>query len=329
MRLPDLVIGGAPKCGTSSLFRWLAAHPRVLGSSVKETNFLLDPGHPLLDPRRNVHQHGVAAYASFFPDARGAAAGADGPLLLEGTTHYLYQRTAPRVLAALDRPPHVLFVLREPAERVYSSFRYTRNNLGVLRADATFREFVALGSGGDPAALTEPRWGGKVEIWRNDVAYGRYAEHLALWAGVFPRERMHVFLAEDMWRDPRAFLRRIAPLVGIDPGFYDALPLDRHNESYRVRSPTVHRLARRAAALVPAGPLRWALRKGYFGVLAGGRPERSADDREVLAELRAAFAPHNRRLAREWGLDLSAWQAEPALRPAGAGPSGAGARVAC
>jgi hypothetical protein len=319
MRLPDLVIGGAPKCGTSSLFRWLAAHPSVRGSTVKETYFLLDRGHPLLDPARNVHDQGIGAYASFFPDAED-----DGsPLLLEGTTHYLYQQTAPRVLAGLERTPHVIFLLREPAERVYSSYRYTRNNLGVLRPGATFQDFVALGVGGDVAALTDPRWGGKVEIWRNDVAYGRYAEHLARWAEVFPRERMHVFLAEELWRDPRGLLRRLAERVGIDPAFYDAFPFARHNESYRVRSPALHRLARRAGAVLPrGGVLREVLRRGYFGALAGGRPESTDNDARTLRELRAEYAPHNRRLAEEWRLDLSAWEERPARGRAAAAAAG-------
>lgn len=320
MLLPDLVIAGAPKCGTSSLFRWLAAHPSVRGSAVKETNFLLDPGHPLLDAARNVHDHGLAAYASFFPEAGGD--GAPRPLLMEGTTHYLYQRTAPRVLGGLERPPHAVFLLREPAERVFSSYRYTRNNLGVLRPRATFRDFIALGEGGDVDAVTDPRWGGKVDIWRNDVGYSRYAEHLARWAQVFPRERMHVLLAEEMWRDPRALLRRLARRVGIDPSFYDAFPFDRHNESYRVRSPALHRLARRAGAVLPrAGVLRDVLKKGYFGVLANGRPERTDDDAAALRELRASYAPHNRRLAAEWGLDLGAWDERPARDRAAAGAS--------
>lgn len=308
MRLPDLVIAGAPKCGTSSLFRWLAAHPAVRGSSVKETYFLLDRGHPLQDPARNVHDHGLAAYASFFPD------GKDDPpaLRMEGTTHYLYQQTAPRVLAGLDRPPHVVFLLREPAERVYSSYRYTANNLGVLRPGATFRDFLRLGEGGDASAVTDPRWGGKVDIWRNDVGYSRYAEHLTRWAEVFPRERMHVLLAEDLWRDPRALLRRLAEGVGIDPAFYDGFAFARHNESYAVRSPTLHRLARRAGAVLPRGGLRALLRKGYMGVLASGRLERTDDDAAALRELRATYAPHNARLAREWGLDLGAWEARPA-----------------
>jgi hypothetical protein len=318
MRLPDLVIAGAPKCGTSSLFRWLAAHPAVRGSSVKETYFLLDRGHPLLDPARNVHDHGVAAYGSFFPEAEGG----EDALLLEGTTHYLYQQTAPRVLAGLDRPPHVIFLLREPAERVYSSYRYTRNNLGVLRPGATFRDFVRLGEGGDAAALTDPRWGGKVEIWRNDVGYSRYAGHLARWAEVFPRERMHVFLAEELWRDPRALLRRLAERVGIDPAFYDDFTFARHNESYAVRSPALHRLARRAGAVLPRGGLRALLRKGYMGVLAGGRLERTDDDDAALRELRAAYEADNARLAREWGLDLGAWDPRPARGPAAAAKSG-------
>ena len=50
--LPNVVIAGAPKCGTTSLFAWLADHPDVCGSNVKEARYFLDPGDPLFDETR-------------------------------------------------------------------------------------------------------------------------------------------------------------------------------------------------------------------------------------------------------------------------------------
>jgi hypothetical protein len=52
MSLPNLVIAGAPKCGTSSLFYWLADHPQACGSTVKETFYLMDEEHPLRRKRK-------------------------------------------------------------------------------------------------------------------------------------------------------------------------------------------------------------------------------------------------------------------------------------
>ena len=80
------------------LFTWLVDHPEVCGSVFKETRYFLDPGHPLLDPRSNYHEHGMAGYASHFRDCDGASA----RLILEATPHYLYQQTALEMLSEFD-----------------------------------------------------------------------------------------------------------------------------------------------------------------------------------------------------------------------------------
>src|SRR5689334_10681741 len=85
LTLPNLVIAGAPKCGTSSLYRWLADHPQAFGSAPKETFYLMDEGHPLLRKGSNFHTRGLAGYAEFF-DGRNEEA----RVIFEATTHYLY-----------------------------------------------------------------------------------------------------------------------------------------------------------------------------------------------------------------------------------------------
>jgi hypothetical protein len=76
MPLPNLIIGGAPKCGTSSLFQWLADHPEVCGSRVKEIFYLMDRDHPLLKAESNFHNHGLCGYESYFKKAQYAFRGA-------------------------------------------------------------------------------------------------------------------------------------------------------------------------------------------------------------------------------------------------------------
>ncbi|MCP5333794.1 MAG: hypothetical protein H7A13_10650, partial [Pseudomonadales bacterium] len=51
--LPNLIIAGAPKCGTTSLFDYLVQHPQVGGSSVKETCYVMDRGYPLFKAQSN------------------------------------------------------------------------------------------------------------------------------------------------------------------------------------------------------------------------------------------------------------------------------------
>ncbi|HEX6373493.1 MAG TPA: sulfotransferase domain-containing protein [Longimicrobium sp.] len=304
MALPNLVIAGAPKCGTSSLFGWLADHPQVCGARSKETFYLMDPGHPISRPEGTWHQHGLDGYRRWFD-------GQDRPgarVWLEATTHYLYQETAPRVLAALDPVPDIVFVLRRPADRVYSSFQYTRNNLAALRPDTTLAEYLALDADDSGNIVSGPRWRGSIPLWRSEVDLSCYARHLERWARLFPREKLHIVLLEDLTRDPRGTLQSLARSVGIDEGFYAEYPFVRRNESYQVRSHRLHELGWQISRRLPRMRLRTYLRDAYLRLATRKPSGLRDDDAAVLRDLDAFFVPHNERLAREFGVDLRAWE---------------------
>ena len=92
--LPNTIIAGAPRCGSTSLFEWLQAHPDVCGSTKKETYFLMDPG-ATVPPGPRLHDSDLQAYSQFFPENALAL-----PVILEATPGYLYQRTAVDVLGS-------------------------------------------------------------------------------------------------------------------------------------------------------------------------------------------------------------------------------------
>lgn len=302
MILPNTVIAGAPKCGTSSLFTWLVDHPEVCGSGFKETRYFLDPDHPLLDPRSNYHEHGMAGYASHFRHCDGGRA----KVILEATPHYLYQRTALEVLSGLDPLPTLVFLLRKPSDRTYSEFQFARNNRAVIDRGVTFREFVALVKSEDPSL------GGRRQL---DAAidHGKYITYLEAWADRFPRSKIHVFLFEDLQRDNRSFMQDVAASLEIDPGFYQTYNFPLKNLTYQVKFQVLHRVRSAVGRRIPRGPakklLHKATRRVYSAInIERIRPAKTPDDYEVLAELDGEFAPYNSRLAREIGVDLSAWQ---------------------
>lgn len=300
MTLPSIVVAGAPKCGTSSFFAWLTDHPEVCGARVKETFYLMDEDHPLVRPDASYHRGGLDRYREFF-----AACAGDGVRAAEATTHYYYQDTALRVLAALTPQPHVVFLLRSPAERIYSSFQYSRNNLSTIRADATFAHFLAIGEPGGDRLLADPGVRANLRLWSREVELSRYVVHLRRWAERFPREKLHVYLFEDL-RNPQALMRRAAADLGIDAGFYDGYGFPRRNESYSVRSQVLQRVGRRLGRHFPDA-VRSALRTGYLRALTRPQPPRSAEDVELIASLNADFAPWNEQLQSEFGVDLSPW----------------------
>jgi len=312
--LPNLVVAGAPKCGTSSLFRWLADHPQACGSARKETFYLMDEGHPLARRGPDFRARGLEGYAEFFA---GCKAGAR--VRFEATTHYIYQRTALEVLSQLPTRPRIVFVLRKPSERVYSSFRYSQNNLANVSRGLTFARFLELsksdGGGGD--ADWEELAGESAYVLRNDIKYSRYVEYVVPWVERFGRGRVDVLLFEDLKSNPRAFMKEFAARVGVDPAFYDSYDFPVKNETFGVRYPSLHRGVRKLNELVPAAGLKGALKRVYVRAQSGGKADGKADgnaagkspeDARALEELEREFRPFNRRLAEELGLNLSAWE---------------------
>jgi hypothetical protein len=298
--LPNAVLAGAPKCGTTSLFRWLADHPEVCGSSVKEARFLLDPDDCLFKKDSNVHELGLSGYEAYFEHCE-----SEGPkVVLEATPAYLYQRTAPEVLSSLEPAPELLFLFRKPSERTYSQFQYLQ---GRARIDnrLDFRRFVDLVREGDPSIPTH----GHANL---ALAFSRYSDYLPAWLDRFPSEKFHFFLFEDLRRDPRSFVQAVAIRLGLTPSFFDDYDLRSENRSARLRSAWLHRTRRRLGRRVPPRTrehLKAATGRAYalLNVESSGGG-RTSDDEEALAELDREFEPFNDRLAALTGLDLSGWR---------------------
>jgi Sulfotransferase domain len=304
--LPNLVVAGAPKCGTSSLFRWLADHPQACGSTRKETFYLMDEGHPLARRGRDFRARGLEGYEEFF-----AGCDAGARVVFEATTHYIYQRTALEVLSQLPTRPRIVFLLRKPSERVYSSFRYSQNNLANVSRGLTFARFVELskanGNGND--AEWEELAGESAYVLRNDIVYSRYVEHVVRWVERFGRERVDVLLFEDLKSNPRAFMKEFAARVRLDASFYDSYDFPVKNETFGVRYPSLHRGVRRLNELVPSAGLKGALKRVYVRAQSNGSSTgKTPEDARALEELEREFRPFNRRLADELGLNLSAWE---------------------
>jgi len=295
--LPNVIIAGAPKCGTSSIFVWLSAHPEVCVSSRKETRYFMDAGHPLFDPEANFSNAGLAGYARFFAPC----VGRDLRVVLEATPGYIDQETAIRHIPEIETRPLNLFVLRKPTERIYSAFKNAKNNLAQLPKEMSFREFIELreNGAGDPAYH---------RLCRLAFSTTSYAEHLAKWIAAAGRANIRIFLFEDLKKDPAAFMRRLSCCIGIAAGFWDTRAFTAVNASRRTKSPVLHRLARRLMAAAPGFPGKGALIKAYELVNTGKPFSPAPEDTRARAELDERFRPATEELEKIAGIDLSCWK---------------------
>ncbi len=302
MALPNLIIAGAPKCGTSSLFQWIADHPDAEGSIVKETCYFVDAGSHVFDPANNFSSGGQAGYERFFPVSNRKA-----KIRLEATPTYLYQESALRLLPDLPNRPRFLFVLREPSAQILSTYRYFTNNWTHLKAGVSFADFLEMADRKDPRLAHN-------ELLRLAHANARYIDPLSRWRERVGEARMKVILLEDIQADRNAAMADLAAWLGLDPDFYADYPYPRENETYRVRSRMAQAINQQVRGLVARTPFYQPARALYRRLNTAKAPAPlSASDHAALAALRRAYAADNARLAALFDLDLTSWSHEAAL----------------
>jgi len=270
-RLPDFLIIGAPRSGTTTLAAYLDADPNVFVAPQKELLFF-----------DRHFAKGVAWYRAQF-----AAAG-DTKFAGEATPSYMYDDEAVRRMTEVVPDARLIVILREPVSRAYSSYWF---RVGLGRESRTFEEAVEDELRGRPSRRPFPE----------GLAASTYLPALERVAARYPRTALHVMLLEDLKNDPGAALQALRDFLGLEG---PAPPLDRSaNAPYRLRVPRLRRamLRRQAWRRLPFG---LAERIDRWNRVPFAYPP---IDPQVRDRLVRHFAPHNVALAAWLGRDLSEW----------------------
>jgi hypothetical protein len=298
--LPNLIIGGAPKCATSSLHAWLADHPDVLGSNPKETHYFVDPGTHMYDPGRHASL-GLDGYRQFFV---ATARTAHPRIVLESTPSYLYSDTALSLLPDLQTNPQFIFLLREPAAQIRSLYLYFRDRQRWIPHEMSFADFLAAMRTGSHTFQGN-------ELARNALAFADYRPFLERWRERVGEENMRVYLFEHLSACPQRFLEEVCGWLQLDDGFYREYGFPRENATYAVRSQSLHTLNIALRARLPKGRLYRFMRRIYRSANTAAPARPSLQEESLLRVLREDFAEANDRLAASFRLDLSAWNSKP------------------
>jgi hypothetical protein len=295
---PGAFVVGAPRCGTTALVSFLGQHPEVFVPYVKEPHHF---GRDLTG-RRGFEREDD--YLALFAEA-------GERLALEGSTWYLYSRTAAREIHAFSPDARIVVMLRDPVQLLRSWHAHV-----VLLGIEDIEDFAeALAAEGARAEGQGLRQDASIEKLRYR-RIPRFAEQLERYFDTFGRERVLVVLHEDFRRDNAGTVARVFEFLGVDPGFVPSF--ETVNAHAGVRSRTVRRLiehqpeAVRALVrrLLPART-RHALRDRLRQANTQPRA-REAGDAALDAALRTEFAPEVERLEALLGRDLSAWRNGPA-----------------
>ena len=308
---PDFFIVGAPKCGTTAMADYLAAHPEVFMAR-KEMHFF---GADLrFGPQ--FFRRDLAAYLSEFDAWKGQRRAG------EASVWYLFSTRAAAEIKAFSPEARIIIMLREPVEMLYSLYYYFL--FDGNEPLPTFEQALAA----EPDRL-EGRRLCRQTYFAQGLAYRRvvrYTEQVRRYIEVFGRERVHVIIYDDFAADVFAAYRQALDFLGVEskgcnPGF------DVVNPAKRVRSPALR--AAIGDPLVRSAVLalrRWVPRPVFAALQridarvrqSNARVERRPPlEPEVRARLKREFAPEVRRLSELLGRDLSHWSREQPSLPEG------------
>lgn len=318
-RLPDFLIIGAPKSGTTSLYYYLQQHPRVWMPAVKEPHwFLFDGPEPprLGGPRDPIRGREMirdwSAYQALFarcpPDR----------VCGEASVRYLY---SPQARAAIHkRLPDVrlIVILRNPVDRAYSAYR--RDRVTGAERCASFAEALADG----PRRV---RAGWLTGIFEE---LGYYARALKPWMATFDPARIRIYLYDDLVADATALVGDLYRFIGVDDAFEPDLS-QRFNITGRIRNPAWRLFWRSARGplshLLPYVPA--ALRGRLFKITAAlprVKDKPAPLDPRLREQLTDAYRDDVQALATLIGRNLNAWlepaplAAEPSVAPTSSRP---------
>jgi len=245
MTLPNFLVIGAAKSGTSSLYMYLKQHPQIFMSPIKEPHFFSfdsiskntkGPGDTIPQAITDITE-----YSKLFDKAK------DELAIGEASPTYLYREEAAERIFNLIPSVKLIAILRNPAERAFSAYMHV-----IRDGREKFNNFS------DAMAQEELRindnWG---PIWHYTKG-GFYYEQLSRYYNLFPSKQIKVFLYEDLINNQQNLLKNIFDFLNIDSDFIPDSSI-RYNISGTHKNVLIHSLSH--ALFNSPNPIRWLSRK--------------------------------------------------------------------
>lgn len=303
--IPDFLIIGAGKSGTTSIDQYLKQHPQIFIPSVKEPNFFGYENVRVEDLERNnpgeVYQFHKAVkqlddYLKLFEKAT------PGQMIGETSNLYLKNQQAPERIRYYNPDVKLIAVLRNPAERLFSRY------LHLARENELPKEKF------EDCLNKNSTW------WqRNDlIPEGFYFQNLARYYDLFPKENLRIFLYDDFKKDPQGLLRDIYAFLEVEVNFQADMSV-KYNESGFVKDNLSNKIFGRQGVVVSAA--KKILPEGAVNQLKNSIPIQrmltnvrsrnlirpSFDPSIKSALLTKVYAEDITKLSKLIGRDLSKW----------------------
>jgi hypothetical protein len=298
MALPNFLIIGVGKSGTTSLYHYLGQHPQAAVSKIREPKFLMYAGHldhPIQGKTPPFEVRTLREYEVLFAGSEDRRARTDispSYIVFPDQTIIGIRRYVPDA--------KMIVVFRQPADRGYSNYL-----MHVRMGDERLKSYLeALQAEKDGI----PRARGQIRTYFDR---GLYRARTERFLAEFPRDRFLFLLFDDLEKDPKGFLKQIFRFMDVDPEFSPDLS-KRHNAGAWPRSMRLHHLAtsmnpvkKGLVRLLPEG-IRKSLERTIHAHNLSAPP---ALDPELRRELTRNYREDILGLQDLIARDLSTWMA--------------------
>ena len=297
--VPDFMIVGAAKCGTTTLFGILGSHPQIFIPTNKEPWFFShvdeDIEKIVLGPQKDMIVNDVNEYLKLY-DGRGPS-----EVCGDASTSYLYdyEKTIENIkrLRASWENLKIIVVIRDPVERAYSHY------LNNIRSGSEARDF---------SECIKCSVDGVEERYRDYLQYGMYHDQIRAYKEQF--DNIAVILFEELVSCPEDILPSLFGFIGVDPT-HKLKNFPKENASGVPTSQYVSKIIFQknifktaAKTLVPARLRRMI--SGYIENKFMTRPDMTSGQREFLV---AYYKDDILRLEKFLGISLASWKSFPEL----------------
>jgi sulfotransferase family protein len=301
MTLPNFLIIGAQKSGTSAIYAYLSQHPQVFASEIKEPAFFAFEGAQRIFAGPDDARAGRYIVRDLERYRRLFRTVGDRARAGEASSIYMYAPQAAERIRHYIPNAKLIAVLRDPVDRAYSAYRHLVRD---GRETLSFEEGLAA----EPSR-TAANWHPIFHYKQRGFYYAQLRRYFEL----FSREQIAVYTYDEFKADPRALLKSMFVFLDIDPDFQPDMSV-RHNVSGIPKSRLLHAIIGRPSRakdlvkrLLPAGAQRLhaaLMRRNIVVTEPRIAPE---TERALQEEYREDIV----QLESLIGRDLSAWRTGP------------------
>src|SRR3954451_16722263 len=207
-RWPDFIVAGAQKSGTTSLYRYLAAHPDMVPPITKKLSFF-----------DNNYYRGTQWYRLHFP-LRSSSDSADGAVNKqftgESTAYYMFHPLAAQRIAETLPGTKFILLLRNPVDRAYSHYQYkVRRGKEPLSFEAAIDAEPERLAGEEEKICSIPGYRSRAHFLYSYLARGIYIDQILRWQKFVPSDRTLIVDSSNLLKRPAETYQQVLAFLGV------------------------------------------------------------------------------------------------------------------